>query len=286
LARSIFEFKQGLRVLALSPHADDIELGCGATLLYLQRYCGAEVNYRLFCRYVLETTRKDGVETETRIPREAEAKAASQMLGCENFLAYKYHDRMFPRDQEDIQRTLKELRYSYNPDLIFAPRLDDNHQDHAAVGEAAIRVFRDGQAIWHYEIKQFGQNEFDANIFVNVSGPSRCEDTWKDVPGLSDKITAFHAFRRGDDKKDTLAHLKIFVLQECMISQRGKTFLDPELLLGTMKLRGAQCGKGIKYAEAFYAKTVVNLYNQAEADSRTTELYLAQGGEANEESTE
>jgi LmbE family N-acetylglucosaminyl deacetylase len=274
MAKSIFEFlKPGLKVLALSPHADDIELGCGATLLYLKKYCEAEIHYRLFCPYVLDTKRRNSVEMDIKISRVAEARAASDMLECDNFKSYDFDDRMFPRDREKIQTELKKLRYDYNPDLIFAPRLDDNHQDHVTVAEAAVRTFRDGQAIWHYEIKQFGQQEFDANIFVNVSNPSKCGNQWK---------SEFEKFCNRTTGTDTLANMKVFILQECMKSQKGKMFLDPELLLGTMKLRAAQCAKGISYAEAFYAKTIINLYN----DSKPTKQFAGKESESNEESTE
>ena len=234
--KSIFNLKMKLVVLVLGPHADDIELGCGATLLYLKRCYQAKIHYVVFC---------DHFATPHFVQRKMEIIKSARMLRCDSFDCFGFEDTQFPDRWREIQKRILTLQRQYKPDLIFAPRLEDNHQDHIVIAEAAIRELRQGQALWHYEIKQFGQDQFDPNIFVDVSGCSGCYGN------------EYKKFLKKNKSKDTFAHRKVFILQKCMRSQVNKPFLNPELILGVMRFRGMQVSPHVDYAEAFKGRMLI-----------------------------
>jgi len=234
--------EEGLRVLAIGPHSDDIELGCGATLLWLAKKRRAEIFYRLLSSdYLLRMT-----EPTTRYSREDEARKSADMLGVKNVYThtpngYKYFDSQnfpdtqFPEYRDRIHRYLEITKEEIDPHLIFAPSLNDAHQDHVTVADTVLRVFREGQIILHYEIRQFSSKLFIPNLFVDVSE----ELVWQDNTCMS------------------FAQRKNHILQECFISQKGKMYLDDEVIMGTMRGRGQQCGRTVRYAEAFEARVSI-----------------------------
>ncbi|MBN8785260.1 MAG: PIG-L family deacetylase, partial [Terrimonas ferruginea] len=158
-ALAIFE---GARVLALGPHIDDIEIGCGGTLLRLTQECSAEVHTAIF---------SDHYEFPNHLNRQSEAASAERLFGYTSQTILRHKDTAFPVAIEDIQKEMRELRESVTPTLVLAPNPHDTHQDHRVVAEAARREFRYGEILWHYEVNQFGtENRFQPNIFVDLSG--------------------------------------------------------------------------------------------------------------------
>jgi LmbE family N-acetylglucosaminyl deacetylase len=245
--KPIFTFRKGLSVLALGPHADDIEIGCGATLLYLRRHLGANVHYVVFC---------DHFAKPAFLNRKKEIRRSAKMLGCGSFDCWTFADTTFPNDWRLIQERIAALRELHKPDLIFAPRLDDNHQDHVVVAEAARREFRHGEVLWHYEIKQYGQDQFEPNILMDVSGASSSYNI-EDGACTEQKDVTYRSFLKRNRYKDTFAHRKVYILRTCMKSQLNKPFLHPELLLGTMRFRGMQSSPNVEYAEAFQGRVLL-----------------------------
>ena len=235
---SLLKLRENMSILALGPHADDIELGCGATLLTLKKLYDAKIHYVVFSDH--------HIEEQAQVNRKKEIEESSGMLPSDTFDCLSFTDTQFPNHWRQIQDCIAGFRREYRPDLVFAPRLNDNHQDHVVVAEAARREFRNGEMIWHYEIKQIGQDQFDANIFIDVSSPSGCKD--KEYLQFLEKMQA----------SDTFAHRKIYILRRCFKSQLGKPSLDVELLLGIMKYRGMQYSSEIAYAEAFKGGVMIS----------------------------
>jgi len=119
---------------------------------------------------------------------------------------------------------------------VIVPSLDDSHQDHVVVAETALRIFREGQNIWHYEIVQFNRGRFIPNLFIDVSEQIHWEDT---------------------DECMSFAERKNYILQNCFPSQKGKSYFDEEVIMGNMRTRGQQCGRTVKYAEAFQSRVSI-----------------------------
>ena len=151
------------RVLVLSPHTDDGELGAGATIVKLIEN-GSEVHHIAFSASedsVLSSYPKDILRHES--------KSASVCLGIneKNFKVLKYQVRRFNEVRQDILEYLIQIRNNMDFDLIMIPTLKDIHQDHKVIADEATRAFK-RTTIWGYE-HVWNNFTLDSNIFVKVS---------------------------------------------------------------------------------------------------------------------
>lgn len=194
--------EQRLEVLCLGAHPDDIEIGCGGTLLELARRRNATVT-----GVVLTGEGQRREEAEAALPRFFPG-AAVQVLGLP--------DGRLPAYWNDAKDALEAVGEHHDPTLIFAPRVDDAHQDHRLVGQLASTVWRD-TLVLHYEIPK-----------------------WDGDLGRS---THYAAVGSEDARR------KVELLNKSYPSQTGRDWWDDELYLGLMRIRGAECRT--RYAEGF-----------------------------------
>ena len=191
-----------LDLLCLGAHPDDIEIACGGTLLALS--AGRKV-------------RATAVVFTGAGERRAEGLAATPRFvpGCEVQIV-GLPDGRLPTHWETVKQTLEDVAASCKPQLIFAPRPDDAHQDHRLVAELVTTVWRDALVL-HYEIPKWDGDLGRVTHYVP----------------LSDKI----------------ARRKVDLLDECFPTQRHHDWWSEETFLALMRLRGVECRH--RYAEAF-----------------------------------
>jgi LmbE family N-acetylglucosaminyl deacetylase len=135
------------RVLALAPHADDMELGAGGTVARWVEE-GKDIFHVIFS--IAEKSMPDGFPRDTG---EKEAKKAAEVLGIkkENLLIHRFDVRTFPQFRQDILELMNGLRTELKPDLVLLPSFEDIHQDHRTIAEEGIRAFKQLNVI-SYEI--------------------------------------------------------------------------------------------------------------------------------------
>jgi len=143
-----------LAVLAIGAHADDIELGCGGTLLRLAH----EVKELELTWVVLSAA---GARFE-------EAKAGAQAFGATTVEIRDFEDAFFKygREVKDYFETLKAVA----PDLVLTHTDNDRHQDHRLVCELTWNTFRD-HLILEYEIPKYDGDLGTPNVFVPLEEP-------------------------------------------------------------------------------------------------------------------
>lgn len=143
------------KILALSPHTDDIELGCGGTLSRLLDQ-GSSVHVVNFCRS--KDNEEDNGELVCR-----EFKKSMDILGA----SYEMLDMQTRRLDESRQEILD---YLYNKrdgyDLIFCHSSYDKHQDHQTVYQEAFRAFKD-RTILGYELP-WNCMQFSTDVFIKL----------------------------------------------------------------------------------------------------------------------
>jgi LmbE family N-acetylglucosaminyl deacetylase len=147
-----------LSVLCLGAHADDIEIGVGATLLsMIARGVHLEVHWCVL----------SGVGDRER---EAQASAADFLsrAGSAKIEIMAFKDGFFPEQGEDIKSWFETLKARANPDVILTHYRDDAHQDHRQVCRLTWNTFRD-HCILEYEIPKWDGDMGQPNLYVPVS---------------------------------------------------------------------------------------------------------------------
>ncbi len=146
-------FGRARSILCLGAHADDIEIGCGGTLLALRK--------------AHPETRIDIVLLTGDEARAAEAAAAAERLfGTDTRLQMLgLRDGYLPYDGPRVKEALREAVTGLNPDVIFTHRLDDLHQDHRHIADLTGQLFRD-HVVLGYEIPKYDGDLGRCNFYV------------------------------------------------------------------------------------------------------------------------
>jgi LmbE family N-acetylglucosaminyl deacetylase len=146
------------RVLALGAHADDIEIGCGATLLALTRaHAGTEVTWVVF-----------GATGEREIEARQSAETFLANAGARDVSVHGFRDGYFPYIGTGLKDVFEELKAQIDPDVILTHARHDLHQDHRIVCELTWNTWRD-HLILEYEIPKYDGDLGSPNVFVPVS---------------------------------------------------------------------------------------------------------------------
>lgn len=196
--------------LVLAPHVDDGEFGCGGTVSKLIEN-GIEVHYVAFS--AAEDSVPDGFPKD--ILRK-EVVDATKILGLErdNVTVLRYPVRRFLEYRQDILEDMIQIGRRIQPSLVFCPSPHDIHQDHWVIANEAVRAFKHG-TIFGYEMP------------------------WNN---LSIHTTAFVPL----DESHVSAKLKAL---ECYMSQKFRSYIEPDFIKSLACVRGAQIGE--TYAEVF-----------------------------------
>lgn len=143
-----------LTVLCLGAHCDDIEIGCGGTLMTLQnRQPRTRFEWVVF-------TREEGRDRETR-------DAAEKLLGAGGVSVEVFDFRMsyLPYEGAKVKDGFESIKARLQPDLVFTHRLEDRHQDHRHIAELTWNTFRN-HLVLEYEIPKYEGDLGHPNLFV------------------------------------------------------------------------------------------------------------------------
>jgi len=146
-----------LRLLCLGAHPDDIEIGCGGTLLrLLAQRPDTSVTWVVFSG--------DSVRA-----REAKASAEAFLGGATGeVLVRDFRESYFPNVASDIKDFFETLKRGAAPDIVFTHRREDLHQDHRTIDELTWNTFRD-HLILEYEIAKYEGDLGHPNVFVPLT---------------------------------------------------------------------------------------------------------------------
>lgn len=154
------EAKAPLRVLALGAHADDIEIGCGGTILRL-------ITERPHLE-IMWVVLSGGATS-----REQEAlSSADEFLSDAtdaNVAIAPFRDGHMPFQGSEVKEYFEQNFKSFDPHLVFAHAREDRHQDHRLVSDLAWNTFRGDTVIVEYEIPKWDGDLGRPNAYVEVS---------------------------------------------------------------------------------------------------------------------
>ena len=184
-----------MNILAIGAHPDDIEFGCGGSLI---KY--ADRGHHLFLLIMTE----GGLGAPNRI-RKAEQLDAQEILGIRRIFWGNYEDT-YLEVNKDVINQVEKVFAEIRPDFIFCHFPDDTHQDHRHLAQVVISATRYIRNVLFYE-GPTTQN-FDPQIFIDIS------DT------LDRKVKALEA-HRSQIEKTNIEDLTITELARSTANFRG-----------------------------------------------------------------
>lgn len=199
------------KVLVLSPHTDDGEIGAGGTIA---RFIDEQID--VF--YVAFSSCEKSLNKELmRDTLKQECIRAMDILGVplENLTFFEYEVRTFPLHRQQILEDIIQLKVQIKPDLVLVPSSNDLHQDHQTICNEALRAFKRDSSIWGYE-HPWNNLTFTTDIFVRLE--------WKHI---QKKIAALKQYK----------------------SQNSRFYFDEQYIRSLAYTRGAQMD--FPFAETF-----------------------------------
>ena len=152
---SMFSGNGPKRLLAIGAHADDVEIGCGGTLLRLAReHPDLEVTWVVFC-------------SVPERAREARASAASFLAGFRrhHVIVKEFRDGFLPYSGDEVKEAFEALKSLVSPDVILTHYREDRHQDHRVVSDLTWNTWRN-HLILEYEIPKYDGDFGSPSLFV------------------------------------------------------------------------------------------------------------------------
>lgn len=143
------------RVLAVGAHPDDVEIGCGATLL----------RHRAAGHPVTVLTLSRGAVGGAREERRKEAVACAMMLGAELIMGDLPDTRM--SEAPEAISLIEAVIAAVRPTTVYVHSKWDNHQDHRTVHDATMVAARLVEQVYCYQSPS-SRNGFDPTRFVPV----------------------------------------------------------------------------------------------------------------------
>jgi LmbE family N-acetylglucosaminyl deacetylase len=202
-----------MKILILSPHTDDAELGCGGSIARM-----IEEGHELL--WVVFSIAEDSLPND--LPKDTlknEFLQVAKHLGLKDrsYMICDFRVRHMDEKRQEILEDLVKIRQSFQPDIVMMPSQNDYHQDHQVISNETIRAFKMHSSIIGYELP-WNQMAFNTNMFI--------------------RLQKSHI----EMKLDLLSHYKSQL-------QLGRSYFSPEYTYGLAKVRGTQCNSS--YAEAF-----------------------------------
>lgn len=146
------------QVLCLGCHSDDIEIGCGGTILRL----AMEHPNWVFHWVVFSAIGPRGAEASESAARFLDP---SRLKGP---VLHTFQDGFMPFAGAEIKAAFEALKKTVSPDLIFTHNRDDAHQDHRLIAELTWNTFRN-HFVLEYEIPKYDGDMGRPGVFVPLS---------------------------------------------------------------------------------------------------------------------
>ena len=216
--------ESAVKILLLGAHCDDIEIGCGGTILRLvERYPQAEFYWVVFSSS--KTRSKEALSA---------ARYFLASAGQKNIIIKSFKNGFFPYVGAEIKAYFEELKDQFCPDMIFTHYRDDLHQDHRTISQLTWNTFRD-HLILEYEIPKYDGDMGVPNFFVPLEKPD-CDRKVKAILNCFPSQKSRHWFcpetffalmrLRGLESQAQSAYAEAFYARKLVLSSSQKAGRD------------------------------------------------------------
>ena len=152
----LFENNKKPKILCLGAHSDDIEIGCGGTILkFIEEAPEARFRWVVF--------------SGDKVRKNEASESASSFLNkikSKQINIYSFRESYFPFVGAEIKDCFEKIK-NFNPDIIFTHYSNDAHQDHMLISKLTWNTFRN-HFIVEYEIPKYDGDLGSPNFFVQL----------------------------------------------------------------------------------------------------------------------
>lgn len=149
---------QPLKILCLGAHSDDLEIGCGGTILrLLAERPGSSIHWVVL-----------SASAERELEARASAAAFTKNAASTTVVVKTFRESFFPSQWVEIKQFFEETRRAFEPDLVLCHHRDDMHQDHKTIADLTWNTFRN-HVILAYEIPKYEGDLGKPNVYVPLS---------------------------------------------------------------------------------------------------------------------
>lgn len=202
-----------MKILILSPHTDDAELGAGGSISKLIGE-GNQILWVVFSIGKKSLPRDSPTDT---LKREFLRVVKYLDLKEEDYKILDFEVRNFYEHRQEILEELIKIKGDFKPQLVIGPSIHDFHQDHQVVANEMIRAFKITSSIISYELP-WNHVSFNTQLFM--------------------RLEHRHIMKKWEMLKNYRSQI-----------QKGRVYFTKEFIYGLANVRGVQCNS--KYAEAF-----------------------------------
>jgi LmbE family N-acetylglucosaminyl deacetylase len=147
-----------LRLLCIGAHSDDLEIGCGGTVLkWLDAHKDLAISW-------VVASAPGQREAEARSSADELLKGAARL----DLVLRDFRDGFLPAQFADAKLLFEDLKTGEHPDIVLTHRLEDRHQDHRLIAELTWQTFRN-HFILEYEVPKYEGDLGQPNFFVPLS---------------------------------------------------------------------------------------------------------------------
>ena len=143
-----------MKILLLSPHTDDVELGAGGSIIRF-----IEEKHKIF--WIIFSSKNS-------LSKEFKNVISNLGLSEKEFIIYDYRIRYLYKHRQEILEKLVKIKSFFQPDLVLTPSLNDYHQDHQIVSNEVVRAFKTSCSILGYELP-WNHLSFDSIFFIRLN---------------------------------------------------------------------------------------------------------------------
>jgi len=145
------------KILCLGAHSDDIEIGCGGTILNIcSQNLKSEIHWIVFS--ASKERKKEAISSANNFLVSIEKK---------NIIVHDFKENYFPYNASTIKESFDDLGRNFNPDLIFTHHRSDLHQDHKLIYDLTLNTFRN-HLVLEYEIPKYDGDLGSPYIFSSL----------------------------------------------------------------------------------------------------------------------
>jgi LmbE family N-acetylglucosaminyl deacetylase len=213
------------QVLCLGAHSDDIEIGCGGTLLKLAAYArNVVIHWVVF-----------SANNERR--QEAHDSATAFLANVTNnaIVLHRFRDGFLPYAGIELKECFEQLKQQISPDLILTHYRNDLHQDHRVVSDLTWNTFRN-HLILEYEIPKYDGDFGSPNVFVSLD-QSICQkkvqfileyfETQREKHWFSHELFSAILRLRGMEANATSGYAEAFYCRKLLLELGPSTKTEP-----------------------------------------------------------